>query len=493
MADKHIAIVGAGPGGLTAGMLLAKQGYKVSMYEKRPIVGGRNEAIKLGPYTFDTGPTFLMMTNILREVFEEAGRSLDKYCDVKPLDPMYKLSFPDFDISPTPNHEAMAEQIKKLFPGNEHGYERFLARESIRYKKMYPCLQKPYSTPFSMVSQAILKALPHLALDKTLYQVLGTYFKADKLRISFTFQAKYLGMSPWNCPGAFTIIPYVEHAFGVDHVTGGLSRISDAMAEVVREHGGVIHCSTPVKQVVTENGKATGLLLENGEKIAADAVVLNADFGHAATHLFAPGVIKKYSAENLKKKTFSCSTYMLYLGVDKLYDEPHHRIVFSGDYKKNINDIASHAKPSDDMSVYVRNASITDSTLAPSGHSALYVLVPVSNNRSGVEWTESLAREYRDKVINRIVERTSMKDLRSHIVEEKIITPTDWEQSHDCYAGATFNLGHTLTQMLYLRPHNRYEEVKNCYLVGGGTHPGSGLPTIYESGRISTKMIMKDI
>ena len=180
---------------------------------------------------------------------------------------------------------------------------------------------------------------------------------------------------------------------------------------------------------------------------------------------------------------------MLYLGVDKLYDEPHHNVIFADNYKANIEDISRGAGPSDDMSVYVRNASITDPSLAPKGQSAIYVLVPVANARSGIVWTPQLTQEYRDKIIARIVARTSMKDLASHIRQERIITPRIWGDDYNIFLGSTFNLGHTLSQMLYFRPRNRFEEVGRVYLVGGGTHPGSGLPTIYESARISSDLI----
>jgi phytoene desaturase len=491
MDKKHIAIIGAGPGGLTAGMILAKRGYKVSIFEKEAIVGGRNAPIAMNGYTFDTGPTFLMMTFVLREMFAEAGRSLDDYCKVVPLDPMYKLSFRDFEIYPTPDRDRMKAQIAKLFPGNETGLDRFYEKEKIRYDKMYPCLKKDYSTFKEMFSAPLLKALPHLSLGKSLMGVLGNYFTKEQLRICFTFQAKYIGMSPWECPAAFAIMPYIEYSMGIDHVQGGLSTISEAMAKVIGELGGEIHLNSPVKKVCVSGKNATGIELVTGEKVYADSVVINADFGHAMQTLFDPGVIRKWTPAKLRDKKYSCSTFMLYLGVDKTYTEPHHNIIFANDYKENVNDIITRRQLSQDMSVYVRNASVTDPTLAPKGHSALYVLVPTTNMRSDIVWDHAATNSYRDKVIQRIMERTSMKDLDKHITCEKIITPADWQNERSLFLGATFNLGHTIAQMLYLRPRNKFEEVNHCYLVGGGTHPGSGLPTIYESARISANLIGK--
>jgi phytoene desaturase len=491
MSQKHIAIVGAGPGGLTAGMILAKRGYKVSIFEKEAVVGGRNAPIIMNGYTFDTGPTFLMMTFVLREMFSEAGRNLDDYCKVVPLDPMYTLSFADFSIKPTTDRVRMKEQIAKLFPGNERGLDLFDKREKARYDAMYPCLKKDYSTFKEMFCAPLLKALPHLSLHRSLMGVLGDYFSQEQLRICFTFQAKYIGMSPWECPAAFAIMPYIEHSLGIDHVIGGLSKISEAMAAVVAEHGGKIHLKAPVEKICVSGRQATGVRLVSGETINADCVIINADFGHAMTTLFEDGIIRKWSPEKLRGKKYSCSTFMLYLGVDKVYDEPHHQIIFARDYKENVKDIISRSRASEDMSVYVRNAAATDTTLAPEGHSALYVLVPTPNMKTGISWDDAAAKTYRDKVIKRIMERTSMKDLDRHITCERLITPAEWQDRRSLFLGATFNLGHTLTQMLYLRPRNKFEEVGHCYLAGGGTHPGSGLPTIYESARISADLIRR--
>lgn len=491
MGKKHVVIIGAGPGGLTAGMILANRGYKVSIFEREPHVGGRNASIVMNGYTFDIGPTFLMMTFILREMFEEAGRSLDDYCKIVPLDPMYTLSFKNFSINPTTDKIKMQEQIAKIFPGNEGGLDLFHNKEKIRYEKMYPCLKKDYSTFKEMFSKPLIKALPHLSLNRSLMGVLSDYFTEEDLRICFTFQAKYIGMSPWECPAAFAIMPYIEHSMGIDHVIGGLSEISKAMEKVIKEHGGEINCNSKVKKIRVSGQDATGIELDSGDYIKADTVIINADFGHAMQNLFDPGIIRKWAPEKLREKKYSCSTFMLYLGVDKIYDEPHHKIIFANDYKENVKDIVSRFKVSDDMSIYVRNASKLDPSLAPQGHSALYVLVPTPNMYNSTSWDAQMIKNYRDKIIKRIMERTSMKDLDQHITCEKVITPADWQDNRHLFLGATFNLGHTLTQMLYLRPRNKFEEVNHCYLVGGGTHPGSGLPTIYESARITSDLIAK--
>lgn len=490
MMNKHVAVIGAGPGGLTAAMILAKRGFRVSVFEARDQVGGRNGAFKLGPYTFDIGPTFLMLKPILDEVFEEAGACGDELMEMRKLEPMYRLQFADRYLEPTNGEGPMTAEIARVFPGREAAYAGFFAREKARFDALYPCLQKPYHTWRSFLSPHLIKAVPHLALGKSLYDVMIKNFREEKLALSFTFQAKYLGMSPWECPGLFAIIPYIEHAFGIYHPIGGLSRISDAMADTARKNGATIHLRSPVKEIIVRNGAACGVELESGERFEADEVIVNADFAYAASTLFAPGVLKKYSPANLKKKKFSCSTFMLYLGLDTQYSLPHHTIFFAEDYRKNVDDIFHLREPGSDLSVYVRNASLTDPTLAPEGHSAVYVLVPMPNLRSGTDW-ESRKTAFRDTVLDLMETRGGMTGLRGHIVAEKIMTPADWRDDLNVYEGATFNLAHSWDQMIHLRPRNKFEEVDNCYLTGGGTHPGSGLPTIYESGRIAANLISR--
>ncbi|MBD3271923.1 MAG: phytoene desaturase [Elusimicrobia bacterium] len=490
MNNKHIIIIGSGPGGLTAAMILAHRGFKITVLEKKPTIGGRNSRIQLGDYLFDTGPTFLMMKFILDEMFAEVGCNIDDYLVSTRLEPMYHLWFHDREFKPTTDRSRMIDQIQKLFPGNERGYKRFLLKERARFEHLYPCIQKNYSSLKTYLHPVLIRALPYLSFGKAIFDNLGRYYTDDALKTSFTFQAKYLGMSPWDCPAFFTIIPYIEHAFGVYHTRGGLSEISHALATVAKDKGAEIKTGMPVKRIIVKNKTAVGVELDDTTKIEADGVIINADFAHAMAHLFEPNLLRKYTAEKLNKLKYSCSTFMLYLGVKKTYDIAHHSIIFSRDYRRNIDEVANKKILSQDISLYLRNASITDPTLAPKGKSSLYILVPVPNNSSHINW-EKESKPLRRKVFDVIKNRTPLKDIEENIEVEKMITPFDWEHTYDIYNGATFNLAHYWSQLLYFRPRNKFEEFKNCYLVGGGTHPGSGLPTIFESARITSNLISK--
>ncbi|HQO10096.1 MAG TPA: phytoene desaturase family protein [Clostridiales bacterium] len=490
--NKKVIIVGAGPGGLSAGMLLASKGYNVHIYEKKNEVGGRNSFFRLGNYTFDIGPTFFMMKDVLEAVFEKSGKKLEDFVESVRLDPMYRLKFADGrELYPSPDKAKMKETMEKFFPGSFDGYLKYLEKEKIKYDKLIPCLSIPYGKLSDFFSMHLIKALPYLDAHTSLYGVLSRYFDDPDTRIAFTFQAKYIGMSPWTAPGTFSIISFIEHGGGIYHITGGLNKLSHGMAEAFKQLGGNIHLSSPVKKLIVENGKATGVELDGGKTDMADYIVVNEDFAYAMTEIVPKENRKKWTDENLASKGYSCSTFMLYLGVKKEYkDIAHHSIIFAKDYKKNVDEITEEMKLSDDFSFYVQNASVTDKTLAPEGKSAIYVLVPVPNNKSGIDW-EKEKSAFRNRILEALEIRGGYEGIRQNIEEEKIVTPADWENEHSVYLGATFNLAHNVGQMLYFRPHNEFEEFKSCYLVGGGTHPGSGLPTIYESGRISAELIMK--
>ncbi|SFJ90370.1 phytoene desaturase [Halobacillus dabanensis] len=384
--------------------------------------------------------------------------------------------------------KKMLKVIGEHFPGNEQGYDGFMKDTREKMQALMPLLQTRHNKWTDYVSKRALKALPKLSLGKSVYDVLSDYFTDERLKIAFTFQAKYLGMSPWECPGAFSILSYMEHEWGVFHPIGGVNQLSKAMAKVTEEHGGKIHLRQGVKRIRVEGKTITGLELETGEHVHADEYIINADFAEAMTNLVDDGVLRSHSKKKLEKKKFSCSTFMIYVGIDKLYDMPHHTILFAEDYQKNVNEMTRDLVLSEEPSIYIHNASVTDPTLAPPGHSAVYILAPVPNNYSEIDWEEK-QETFKTLIYEELEKKTGFKDIRKHIVEEKVLTPKQWENDHSVYKGATFSLGHQLSQMMYFRPHNRFQELEHCWLVGGGTHPGSGLPTILESARITTGWI----
>jgi phytoene desaturase len=402
---------------------------------------------------------------------------------------MYELIFHDKKLKMTRNTKEMIRQIRETFPGNEGGHEKYLVDTKRKSEKLAPILQAPMNRFTDMLKPNVLRAIGELEIGNSLVDTLSKFYKDEELQLAFTFQSKYLGMSPWESPGAFSILSYIEHAYGVYHIKGGINKLTEAMATVARELGVTIRVNAGVKKIMTEGRNITGIYLENGETIKADEYVINGDFGHMMTTVVGPGVLKKYSAAKLEKKPLLCSTFMLYLGVNKQFDLAYHTIWFAKDYKKNVEEITKSKLLSDDPSIYIQNAIVTDPTVAPKGKSILYVLVPVPNNTSNIDW-DNVTPKFRKMILNMVSEKLGIEDIIPFIEVEKVISPTQWEKEIGVYKGATFNLGHQLTQMLAFRPRNKFEELNQCWLVGGGTHPGSGLPIILESARITVNGIL---
>ncbi|MGL4976514.1 MAG: phytoene desaturase family protein [Cetobacterium sp.] len=496
MKKVDIIIVGAGPGGLAAGLLLSNKGYSVKIFEKKPYVGGRNSSFKLGEYTFDLGPTFFLMPQMLQDIFTEAGERLEDHLNLIEINPMYRLKFYGLDNFNPYSHNKkllMHGEMEKIFPYSSKAYDKYIEREEKKFSKLEPCLMVPYLSPMDYLKPNFLKAIPYLDAFKSLHDVLGGYFKEEDLKLSFTFQAKYLGMSPWIAPGTFSIISYLEHKYGVYHVEGGLNRLSKVLRELIEKRKGKIHLDSAVKRVLFEDKKAIGVELEDGTSYMADHIILNADFASAMEKLIPEKLRDKYSDKNLEKKRYSCSTFMLYLGVNKIYKNiPHHSIVFAKDYKKNVDKISEHKSVGGDFSFYIQNPSVSDENLAPKDKSAVYILVPVANNKSKIDW-QLEKDDFVQLLLDKVEKIGEFRGIRNHIEEMKVITPIDWEEHYDVYNGAVFNLSHDLGQMLWLRPRNKLEGYENLFLVGGGTHPGSGLPTIYASARIVADLIDNEV
>jgi phytoene desaturase len=298
-------------------------------------------------------------------------------------------------------------------------------------------------------------------------------------------------MSPFRCPSLFSILSFLEYEYGVFHPVGGCSAVTERMAEIARDMGVEIHLDEPVERICFEGRRAVGVKTSR-DVYESDALVVNADFGRAMQKLVPDRLRRRWTDRKLAKKSYSCSTFMMYLGIEGLYEElPHHTIHIAEDYERNLDEIERRHVLSADPSFYVQNACATDPTLARPGMSTLYVLVPVTHQHPNVDWSREKER-FRQLTLRQLA-KVGLHDVEKRIRFEHITTPADWEQQHQIYRGATFNLAHNLGQMLHRRPQNRFEDLDGVYLVGGGTHPGSGLPVIFESARITSRLVSEDL
>jgi phytoene desaturase len=497
MTQKHradrVVIIGAGPGGLASAMLLAQAGVEVTVVEKRGTVGGRTAAMEEDGFKFDIGPTFFLYPQVLREIFAATGHSLEKEVPMYRLDPQYRLVFGSGgQLDATANVERMKREIAAISPADARRLDDYFRDNREKLERFAPILQTPFESWRDLVRPEMLKLLPLVRPWRSLDSDLRKYFEDERIRLGFSFQSKYLGMSPFSCPSLFSILSFLEYEHGVFHPVGGCGAVTQAMARIAEGMGVKILRNTAVTEMLFEGRKAVGVRTET-ERIAADAVVVNADFAQAMQRLVPNHLRRKWTNERIAKKQFSCSTFMMYLGIEGRFDDvAHHTIYLSRDYKQNLKDIEQeHKITANDPSFYVQNACVTDQTMAPKGMSTLYVLVPVTHESGNVNWRSQEAG-FRALALRQL-EKIGIHDVERRIRLERRMTPATWNSEFGLHLGATFSMAHSLKQMLHLRPHNRFEDLDGVYLVGGGTHPGSGLPVIFESARITSRLLLKDM
>jgi len=490
---RTVNIIGAGPGGLATAMLLARAGLRVRVLERLEVPGGRTSTITTPEgFKFDLGPTFFLYPRVLEEIFGACGYDLRDEVEMVRLDPQYRLVFgAGGELLATPDITRMETEVSRLSPADAGSFTRFMTATREKFARFAPFLEQPFESWVDLATPDLLKLMPILKPWKSLDAELGTFFSDERIRLAFTFQSKYLGMSPFRCPSLFSILSFLEYEHGVYHPIGGCGAVSTAMARIAQEMGVEIRYGEAVESFDYAGRRLTAARTARGT-YPADATVLNADFARSMTRLVPDRLRRRWSDRKIAGKRFSCSTFMLYLGIDGRYDDvSHHTIYLSENYRENLADIETRHVLGRDPSMYVQNACVTDPTLAPPGSSTLYILIPVTHRHPNVDWRREAAG-YREVALDQL-ERFGIRGVRGRIRHERMITPDQWQDDFEIYRGATFNLSHDLGQMLHMRPHNRFEDLDGVYLVGGGTHPGSGLPVIYSSARITSDLLLDDL
>lgn len=511
--SSPVAIVGAGPGGLAMAMLLAARGVPVRVYESMATPGGRTSRILLdspvGKFGFDRGPTFFLMPYVLEEIFAASGRRLTDYADLTRLDPMYRLIMgrpgqAPISIDTTQDVQAMSRRLAGINAADGAAFERFIADNRAKLSLMEPILRSPMRGLSDVITLGSTRFLPHLSPHLSVDGLLRKYFQDPHVRMAVSFQSKYLGMSPLECPSLFTILPFIEYEYGVWHPRGGCSALLEAMTTACEEMGVEFRFSSPVAGIERDGSRIVGVRLADGRIESHSHVVVNAD-ATAAIKRFLPEEARRRfgsgiggaSDGKIDSMRYSCSTAMLYLGIRGAADLPHHTIYISSDYRGNLEDITTNGTLSQDPSLYVCNPVPIDPSLAPPGHASLYVLLPTPNLKDGrIDWT-SEARRVRSTMLEQLEQRFGIDGIEQRIVVEKMITPADWQSGIDGLGpinfGATFNLAHNLGQMLHKRVQHRLDGFDGLWFVGGGTHPGSGLPVIFLSAQIASSMLLSEL
>lgn len=481
-----VVVIGAGPGGLSAALLLQQQGHDVTVIEKDDRVGGRSKRLEMGPYRFSAGPSFLMYIEMLDLLFERVNLDWRSDHELVRLDPLYELVLPHMRWKPSGRPNQLKQQIHELF--NEGpAYNRFMRKEAKAFEAVQSVMLKPFPSPLHFFNTRVLNFGRFVSLTKSVSDKLQRHFKDSNLIHSMTFQAKYLGMSAQETPDFFTVLTYLEHQRGLYHSPGGIESLVRYMAYHFKKRGGSLVLNQPVTQIHVLEGTVQGLSTSH-HHYPADIVVANVDFPHLVKDLLPKQSHQTYTPQKVDALDYSVSAFMVYLGIDTVYqDVEHHTMIFSEDYDRYTQQLIDGVFP-DDPTVYLYNPSKNDASYAPQGHSSYMLLAPVPNTTAPIDW-EKEKEAFAQKIIHRVQSKLKLTGLVTHLQVKRIVTPDEWRDEYTVHAGAVFSLKHQFHQMLHKRPHNAYNDVKNLYLVGGSTHPGSGLSTIVQSAIIAADLV----
>ena len=492
-ARPHAVVIGAGLGGLASGMRLGAKGYRVTVLDRLDSPGGRGSCITQNGYRFDLGPTIVTVPYVFRELWQVCGRDFDQDVTLAALDPYYEIRWPDgSQFKVFADEAAMRAEVARLSPGDVAGYERFLRDSEKRYHFGFEGLgRRPMNKLWDLV-----KALPGFAAlraDRSVYGHAAARVKDERLRMALSLHPLFIGGNPTRVTSVYILVSHLEKEFGVHYAIGGVDAIARAMRGVIEDQGGLVRQGAEVDEILVKNGHARGVRLTGGEVVDADIVVSNADTGHTYDHLLRNVARRRWTSARLKRSKWSMSLFVWYFGTkgtrDKWQDVGHHTILNGPRYKGLLRDIFAKGTLAEDMSLYVHRPSVTDPSAAPDGDDTFYALSPVPHlgHDKAVDWSTE-AEPYRQKM-QAVLEKHMLPGLGDHLSEQLIFTPETFRDRYLSPYGAGFSLEPRIFQSAWFRPHNISEEVTGLYVVGAGTHPGAGLPSVVTSAEVLSQLV----
>lgn len=481
-------VVGAGFGGLAAAIRLRLRGYEVTVFEALDRVGGRARVFSRGGFTFDAGPTVITAPHLIAELFELAGRNPDDYYRLVPVDPFYRLLFDDGSVFDYSGDVArVEEQIARFEPRDVEGF-RNLSRAAERIFDVG--FTQLADRPFHRLSD-MLRVVPdmmRLESWRSVHGLVARHIRDPRLRQAFSFEPLLVGGSPFRSSAIYLLIHWLERKWGVHYAMGGTGAVVRAMVQLLYELGGELRTSAPVEEIETRDGRAVGVRLQSGERIAASVVVSNADPSWVYRHLVKGARARRWITVRRNAVRQSMGLFVGYFGADRTWPNlAHHTILLGPRYRGLLRDVFERRVLADDFSLYLHAPTRTDPSMAPPGCEAMYVLSPVPNLRAGIDW-QSEGPRYFDRILESL-ERRALPGLRESLVTKLHMTPADFAGDLRSVDGAAFGPEPTLSQSAWFRYHNQSPDVRGLYFVGAGTHPGGGIPGVLSSARVLDRLV----
>ncbi|ELY40239.1 phytoene desaturase family protein [Natronorubrum tibetense] len=488
LADESVVVIGAGVGGLSTACYLANRGADVHVIEKNEQLGGRASRLEEDGFRFDMGPSWYLMPDVFERFFAEFDRTPSDYYELTHLDPHYRLFFKDGDqVDITPDLERTKAVFEEYETGAGDALERYLDKSRENYEVgMEHFVYEDRERLRDYVDLDVARQARGLSLLGSMQGHVENYFEHPKLQQIMQYTLVFLGGSPTNTPALYNLMSHVDFNLGVWYPEDGIGGVIDGITELGRELGVTYDTDRPATAI---KGREGAFLVETPRgPLRPDLVVSNASYAHTEQELL-PAERRGYDADYWESRTYAPSAFLLYLGVEGEVDElAHHTLVLPTDWQGHFDQIFEDPQWPDDPAYYCCVPSETDDTVAPDGHSALFVLVPIA---PGLEDTPEIRETYREKILTDIATNTG-EELRDRIVFEEQFCVRDFADRYNSYDGTALGLAHTLRQTSLFRPPHRAKGVDGLYFVGGDTTPGIGVPMCLISGELTAEKVLED-
>ena len=489
---RSAIVIGAGFGGLALAIRLQSAGIATTLLEARDKPGGRAYVWHDQGHVFDAGPTVITDPDSLRELWALSGQEMATDVELLPVSPFYRLLWPDGARFEYVNDQAELErQIAAFNPADVEGYRRFHDYAEKVYQQGYVKLGTvPFLDFRQMLSAA--PALVRLEAYRSVHALVARYIRDPHLRQAFSFHSLLVGGNPFSTSSIYALIHALERRGGVWFAKGGTNALVSGMVALFERLGGSLRLNAPVARIETAGTRATGVLLADGSRIAADMVASNADVMHSYRDLLGGTRRGQRKAALLGRQRWSMSLFVVHFGLSKAPEGlAHHTVLFGPRYRELVGEIFGGKALPADFSLYLHSPCVTDPSLAPPGMSTHYVLSPVPHmGRADIDW-EAEGPRYADRILQSLEERV-IPGLRANLRTMRIFTPADFAGQLNAHHGSAFSVEPILRQSAWFRPHNRDRTFRNFYIVGAGTHPGAGIPGVVGSAKATAGVMLAD-